>query len=362
MFTVCATKKLADHIGVALGTERPEPTTRLGDWYANRVFLRPKQHVIFVNEATLLPVIVPAAPAKTLPQRFVRQYGNVLRALGVDEASIAIETASMDTVNWTKTSNRSVVGSMNDFIKHIEYRPDLTAELSLTQLAARLANTPCRAGRRDPIWPDRQTCEAFARTQPDAPTTTGTIHHLKITLRSVKPPVWRRIQVPSATPLNELSPILEAAMGWMGGHLHSFEADNVRYEPPDPDGFFDSPLFRSTNESTVTLAQVLPIEKAKMRWDYDFGDGWEHDIVVEQIGVQDADLTYPRCEDGRRACPPEDCGGPWGYEELLEALGDPTHERHIELSEWAPPDFDPAIFNSDETPRDMQSPRPLHGW
>ena len=113
--------------------------------------------MIFVSEATLLPVIVPAAPAKTIVPRFVHQLGMVLRELGVDEASIAIETASMNTATWAKTSNRSVVGSMNDFIKLLEHRSDAVANQTLTELAVDIANTPCRAGTKDSIWPDDQT-------------------------------------------------------------------------------------------------------------------------------------------------------------------------------------------------------------
>lgn len=363
MFSICSTKKLADHLRVDLVSERSEATTKLGDWYANRVYIQPKQHVIFVNETTLLPVIVPLAPAKTLEARFVRQYGMVLRELGVDESSIVIESASMDTVTWAKTANRSVVGSMNEFIKFIEHWNRVGIEESVTELAVRLSSRPCRAGGPEVIWPDRETVNVFAGQRPAATTdTVGDIHQLKITLQSVKPSVWRRIQVPCNMTLKELSPVLEAAMGWMGGHLHSFQVGNDRYQPPDPDGFFDSPFFKTLDESTVTLGEVLPVENTAMQWSYDFGDGWEHDVLAERIDARDPKATYPLCQEGRRACPPEDCGGPWGYDELLEALADPSHERHDELSGWAPPDFDAAHFDPAEATEDMQSPRPLLDW
>ena len=102
MFSICATKKLADHLGIKLEPAPGNAITQLGCWYANRLYVQGRQHVIFVSEATLLPVIVPAAPAKTIVPRFVHQLGMVLRELGVDEASIAIETASMNTVTWAK--------------------------------------------------------------------------------------------------------------------------------------------------------------------------------------------------------------------------------------------------------------------
>ena len=106
-------------------------------------------------------------------------------------------------------------------------------------------------------------------------------------------------------------------MGWLGGHLHAFEAGGVIYEIPDDEGFG----FRETvDERRARLNDVLPTVGAKMRWDYDFGDGWTHDVVVEAIEPPRSGTTYPVCVAGRRACPPDDCGGPWGYANLLAAL------------------------------------------
>jgi len=184
-----------------------------------------------------------------------------------------------------------------------------------------------------------------------------TVHQLKVTLRAVKPPVWRRIVVESDLTLGELAAVLEAAMGWLGGHLHVFEVDGARYGTPDPDWGMDE-----LDEDRFRLDDALPKVGMKARWDYDFGDGWEHDVLVEAISLRERRAEYPLCLAGRRACPPEDCGGPWGYADLLEALKNPEHPRHDELTEWAPPDFDPARFDTDETTEAMRSPRPLEGW
>ncbi len=186
---------------------------------------------------------------------------------------------------------------------------------------------------------------------------TRTVHQLKVTLRQVKPPVWRRIVVESDRTLGELAPVLEAAMGWLGGHLHVFDVGGTRYGTPDPDWGMDD-----LDENRIRLGDVLPKVGMKMRWDYDFGDGWEHDVLVEAIATPERGVEYPICLAGRRACPPEDCGGPWGYADLLEALANPDHPHHEELSEWAPFDFDPNHFDRDETNEAMRSPRPLEGW
>jgi len=186
---------------------------------------------------------------------------------------------------------------------------------------------------------------------------TKTIHQLKVTLRQVKPPVWRRIEVESDLTLGELAPVLEAAMGWFGGHLHAFDVGGARYGTPDPDWGTDD-----LDENRFRLGGVLPTEGMKMRWDYDFGDGWEHDVLVETISLPERGVEYPMCLAGRRACPPEDCGGPWGYADLLEAVANPDHPEHEELRDWAPPGFDPARFDMEATSAAMRSPRPLEGW
>jgi hypothetical protein len=173
------------------------------------------------------------------------------------------------------------------------------------------------------------------------------VHRLKITLRGMRPPIWRRIEVPSDVTLFELSAVLDAAMGWLGGHLHAYDADGVIYQLPDG---FDSPFGRrAVDERKARLGKVLSTAGAKMTFDYDFGDGWQHDVIVEAIGPVEPNVTYPRCVTGRRACPPEDCGGAWGYGELLEILADPNHPEHAERLEWCGGAFDPDDFDVDAT-------------
>jgi len=187
---------------------------------------------------------------------------------------------------------------------------------------------------------------------------TTTVHRLKITLRGVKPPIWRRIEVPSNITLGELAPVLEAAMGWLGYHLHMFDTGRATYGTPDPDWDTDD-----LDENEYLLGAVLPVVGAKMIWDYDFGDGWRHNVVVETITPIEDDVLYPRCLAGRRACPPEDCGGTSGYADIVAMLDDPDYEpRFIErdhLMEWLPPGYDPGHFDVAETDVEMRAPRPL---
>lgn len=169
------------------------------------------------------------------------------------------------------------------------------------------------------------------------------IHRLKIALSGVKPQVWRRIEVESNTKLSRLSCILLEGMGWTDLHLHQFTIGNTEYGMPDSD--FPNDAF---DEGKFTLAKVASHVKDRFRLDYDFGDGWEHRVVVEAIEQAAPGVKYPRCTGGANACPPEDCGGPYGYADLLEILADPKHERREELQESFDEDFDPTYFNLDE--------------
>jgi len=166
--------------------------------------------------------------------------------------------------------------------------------------------------------------------------------------------------VDSDTPLPEFASQLEASMGWLGGHLHAFRVANVTYQLGNlDDGLFGHP---AVDERTVTLGEVLTKPKAKMCWDYDFGDGWEHDVVVESIGPAEDGVDSPMCLTGRRACPRDDCGGPWGYQDLLAAVANPDHPEHDELSEWLPEGFDPDAFDPAQATASMREPRPFDGW
>lgn len=150
------------------------------------------------------------------------------------------------------------------------------------------------------------------------------ILQIKVGLRGAKPPIWRRLLVPAEVSLTRLHAIIQAAFDWDDSHLHLFET------PYGDFGHADQELGHRA-EGPVTLEQVAPEVKSRIVYTYDFGDGWHHEIVVEKVLDRDNTLHYPLCTAGRRAAPPEDCGGIWGYMELLEALGDPEHEEREEL-------------------------------
>jgi hypothetical protein len=171
------------------------------------------------------------------------------------------------------------------------------------------------------------------------------VHRVKITLRGAKPPIWRRLEVPSGITLLRLHHAVQAAFGWSEEHLWVFETPSGDY------GNAGRELgYRSAG--SAKLADVAAFTGDRIRYTYDFGDDWAHDILVEDLLPAEPGVAYPRCTAGRRACPPEDCGGIWGYQDLLETLADPGHAGHAELLEWlglgAAGEFDPGHFDLGE--------------
>jgi hypothetical protein len=169
------------------------------------------------------------------------------------------------------------------------------------------------------------------------------IYQLKVTIMDSKPPIWRRIQVPGDITLSKLHLIIQEAMGWTNSHLHQFIIDGKYYGEPHPD--YD---FEMANERRYKLSQVAKGEKSKFRYEYDFGDNWQHQILVEKVLPPEPGVLYPRCVTGKRHCPPEDCGGIWGYAAFLEAIQNPEHSEHRETLEWVGGEFDPEAFDLEE--------------
>jgi Plasmid pRiA4b ORF-3-like protein len=174
------------------------------------------------------------------------------------------------------------------------------------------------------------------------------IYQIKMTLRNIRPPVWRRVLVPSDFTLGQLHQVIQTAMGgWIDYHLHEFDIAGTPYGVPLAPGENDWGAPPVNDESRVKLADIVG-EGSKFRYTYDFGDDWDHDLVVEKVLPIDPKVSYPVCIKAKRACPPEDCGGPWGYAELVEILADPAHEEYEERLEWVGGRFDPEAFDVGE--------------
>lgn len=169
-----------------------------------------------------------------------------------------------------------------------------------------------------------------------------TIFQFKVTLKGIQPPIWRRFQVRRDITFRDLHNTLQVVMGWWDYHLHLFRygglliTDNNTLAEWGEEGLRDD---------TTPLNKLLRYEGVSLTYEYDFGDSWVHELVLEAMLPEEATAVYPRILAGERACPPEDCGGIWGYEQFLEAIRDPNHEEHRRYREWIGGSFDPEAFD-----------------
>jgi len=169
------------------------------------------------------------------------------------------------------------------------------------------------------------------------------IYQIKIKLLNFKPWIWRRVLIPGVANLRDLHRIIQATMPWEGGHLHQFVIGEERYGPSMAEmggGWGEEAL----DEKKFTLDKLALQPKHSFRYEYDFGDDWAHELKVEKIIAPDLGQSYPICLAGENAAPPDDCGGAWGYAELLEILADPKHPEHKNRKEWLGKKFDPTKF------------------
>ena len=178
------------------------------------------------------------------------------------------------------------------------------------------------------------------------------ILQLKVTLRDVSPAVWRRIQVRADSTFWDLHVAIQDAMGWMDSHLHAFivrpkrDSDHTM-EVGVPD--IEEPMYPPVLPGwKIPVWRFLNREGDAVPYEYDFGDGWEHEVHLEKVLAPETGMSYPRCLDGARACPPEDCGGPGGYEDLLRILSDHADPEHDSVRVWVGQDFDPDAFAPEE--------------
>ncbi len=274
-----------------------------------------------------------------LRRRALRIYDNYLEWLrGLDDRGLVPEELPGEAVILVRQHIEKLSG-MLDVLNHTENISEqeyLKVVETLDSLQASLQESMQAVEEAQPKSPFLYT-ERTGKTK--------AAYRLRIALKDIKPPIWRRIRVPGDFNLADLHYVLQTVMGWDNYHLHEFQIGDIRYSDPE---FEEYGELCTEDEGDYALDEVIQRENMKFRYVYDFGDGWQHEITVEKIIPADEldpeDLSKPVCLKGKRACPPEDCGGVWGYTRLLTVLNDPEDPEHEELKEWAGP-FDPEAFD-----------------
>lgn len=198
-----------------------------------------------------------------------------------------------------------------------------------------------------------QAASARSSHKPKRSKTLPLVYQFRVELRGTKPPIWRRIQVEDCS-LEALHLAIQGAMGWQLSHLYEFEFRGQRYTfvPPVDDGWDNDD--ESEDADSVRISELLPAnQRLQLRYLYDFGDSWEHVVKLEKVLSTAPGTRYPQCLAGARACPPEDCGGIYGYFDFVEAISDPKHERHDELLDWHGP-YNPEAFDPSAATKSMR--------
>lgn len=245
--------------------------------------------------------------------------------------------------------------SVNQMMKTLEKKGLITREAGAARSIKILASA-----HLIPRWNKRisSTRRVWMRVDPESRCNTtvrsgGPVYRFRITLAETQPPIWRRIETKDVT-LKELHGLIQTSMGWTNSHLHCFEVGDKRYTDPQ---FIETSFneLGETSEAEVRVSDVVSQfgDRVKLRYEYDYGDGWEHVIQLEGIAEAQPRVHYPRCIGGAQACPPEDIGGVWGFVDFVEAVANPDHERHEELLDWYGP-FDLTDFDATKATQRMK--------
>jgi hypothetical protein len=172
------------------------------------------------------------------------------------------------------------------------------------------------------------------------------IHQFKITLLNTHPAIWPRIQVPGTYTFTNLHAAIQIAMGWENAHLHMFrigKRSEIIIKGDDLDADLDDE--NTFNGSETGVARFIKAPGDRAIYEYDMGDSWLHEVLLEGLFLKEKGIKYPRCIAGARACPPEDCGGTSGYAHILEVLASPRHPERGELIEWLGDEYEPEKFD-----------------
>jgi hypothetical protein len=181
------------------------------------------------------------------------------------------------------------------------------------------------------------------------------MYQLKVELPPIEPPIWRRLLVRGDMNLGLLHAVIQVSMGWTNSHLHHFLIGDEVYTDSVFEENLDSGEEPDRDESKATLITVAPRAKARFVYEYDFGDSWQHLITVEKILEPVASFQgFAKCLDGGRACPPEDCGGAWGYGDVLKIIKNRRHKEHKSMMEWLGGEFNPEAFDVERANKCLQ--------
>lgn len=331
------------------------PESPLDIWFANLLRISRRKCVLFTHAESLFSFLTfnaSKARLKNLDSVFREGLNEAMNLEGFDPNVISQLMGDYEDARCARTDSRKVLGSMNDLASLYKYHIMNAGGAEYIDLPAMIIKL-----NRVPFSP-LEGCYAIEKFSGQLginrtvrleelyaiQTGSGAVYQIKVVLQGCEPAIWRRLLVQDTT-LDRLSDFLIAAMGWNGGHLHIFTAGDKRYSIPDPEWYDEGMI----DENAVKLSDIVSVKQRSFIYEYDLGDSWQHEVLIENVGPSEPGQRYPICLEGRRACPPEDVGGIGGFYQFLNAIADPNHPEHQYLLKWAAGSFNPEAFDLDQT-------------
>lgn len=330
------TKKLLDELKIKPETEPSEDP--LFSWHANLITINRKKTVVIVNDQSLYPIVLHGLKAKDfkkLDELIIEAIRETFQREGIKDEVIQQYIAHAESITYTKTKDRTSVARMNKQCENVEYFEEYLSADSLINSGMSLKISKMLAGQgknnyitpNEELYKNLETFYGGAIFESQAAV-------LKVNLLLGETQSWRRLIVPLNMNFSDLHEALQVVFGWSDSHLHEFyiydETGHKLSLVEDPTIFQFPQKVPRMPENDFKIIEILP---AKIKYVYDFGDSWEHDIEVERI-IDDFDKNHPVCLDGEGNTPPEDVGGTAGYEEFLRILADELHPDHKEVKNW----------------------------